>query len=341
VVYTSNREEPKIEELFSHIDAGVVALQKAKQLLKQYRQSVLKAAVTGELTREWREQNKDDAHGSANVAGGRMPGATKLEPASELLNRILIERRAKWEEQQLEQFKAQGKVPKDDKWKLKYKADLLPSSDQLFDLPDSWCWATLQNVFDVITDGDHQPPPKANEGVPFLVIGNVNRGKLNFDNTRFVSQEYYQGLGEIRVPKKGDLLYTVVGSFGIPVKVDTEKAFCVQRHIAILKPSNFVDREFLYYILNSGYIYKQTSDVATGTAQKTVGLGELRKIVSPLPPLNEQIEIANRVSTKIEAINRLEEQIKVKLLKAEKTKQSILATAFSGQLFKENNREAA
>lgn len=45
----------KIEELFSHIDAGIAALNQAKQLLKQYRQSVLKAAVTGELTKEWRE----------------------------------------------------------------------------------------------------------------------------------------------------------------------------------------------------------------------------------------------------------------------------------------------
>ena len=92
----------KIEELFSHIDAGIEALKKAKQLLKQYRQSVLKAAVTGELTKEWREANKD-----------------KLEPASQLLERILKERRQKWEEQQLEQFKAKGKMPKDDKWKRK------------------------------------------------------------------------------------------------------------------------------------------------------------------------------------------------------------------------------
>jgi type I restriction enzyme S subunit len=74
----------KIEELFSHIDAGIEALKKAKQILKQYRQTILKAAVTGELTREWREANKD-----------------KLEPASQLLDRILKERRQKWEEQQL------------------------------------------------------------------------------------------------------------------------------------------------------------------------------------------------------------------------------------------------
>jgi len=99
----------KIEELFSHIDAGIEALKKAQKLLKQYRQSVLKAAVTGELTKDWREANKGDAQGSANVAGGRTPRATKLEPASQLLERILKERRQKWEEQQLKQFQAKAK----------------------------------------------------------------------------------------------------------------------------------------------------------------------------------------------------------------------------------------
>ncbi|WP_101756881.1 restriction endonuclease subunit S [Oceanicoccus sp. KOV_DT_Chl] len=53
----------KIEELFSHIDAGIAALNKAKQLLKQYRQSVLKAAVTGELTKQWREDNNISLEG--------------------------------------------------------------------------------------------------------------------------------------------------------------------------------------------------------------------------------------------------------------------------------------
>lgn len=112
----------KIEELFSHIDAGIEALKKAKQLLKQYRQSVLKAAVTGKLTEQWRADRAAelDAQGSANAAGGTTPGAaTKDETAKQLLERILKERRQKWEEQQLEQFKAKGlPAPKKDRWWL-------------------------------------------------------------------------------------------------------------------------------------------------------------------------------------------------------------------------------
>ncbi|WIO73869.1 restriction endonuclease subunit S [Porticoccaceae bacterium LTM1] len=305
----------KIEELFSHIDAGIEALNKAKQLLKQYRQSVLKAAVTGELTKEWREQNKD-----------------KLEPASQLLERILTERRQKWEEQQLEQFKAKGKMPKNDKWKEKYKEPELPGAEDLPEIPEGWEWVSLQHVFDVITDGDHQAPPKSDCGIPFLVIGDVNQGVLTFGKTRFVPQSYYDSLADIRKPLKGDLLYTVVGSYGIPVRVDQDVPFCVQRHIAILKPNENISVDYLYHVLSSGFVFKQATEVSTGTAQKTVPLGGLREIKIPLPSTLEQAKIANDISSKIDQIERADENSSKKIMLAGKNKQSILASAFSGGL---------
>jgi type I restriction enzyme S subunit len=305
----------KIEELFSHIDAGIAALNKAKQLLKQYRQSVLKAAVTGELTKQWREDNKD-----------------KLEPASQLLERILQERRQKWEAQQLEQFKAKGKVPKDDGWKGKYKERPLPSAEELPEIPSEWKWVELQHVFDVITDGDHQAPPKADEGIPFLVIGDVNKGVINFRDKRFVPRSYYEGLAEIRRPRKGDLLYTVVGSFGIPVKVESEKEFCVQRHIAILKLNENLSLDYIYHILSSGFVFKQATEVATGTAQKTVPLGGLREIKIPFMSEEEQKRICEAVNEKLDSLAKLANEIDTQLIKSEKNKQSILASSFSGDL---------
>ena len=311
----------KIEELFSHIEAGINALNKSKKLLKQYRQSVLKAAVTGELTKQWREENQD-----------------KLEPASELLEQILIERREKWEAQQLEQFEAKGKVPKGNKWKTKYKEPALPETEALPEIPNSWRWVELQHVFSVITDGDHQAPPKADIGIPFLVIGDVNKGIVTFGDKRFVPRSYYEELAEIRRPRKGDLLYTVVGSFGIPVKVETDQEFCVQRHIAILKPSEMMSVNFLYHILSSGFIYKQASDVSTGTAQKTVPLGGLRELKLPLPSYKEQLALQAILENKLDAISKLETESTNKILMAEKTKQSILASAFSGKLV--SNRQS-
>ena len=151
----------KIEELFSHIDAGIEALKKAKQLLKQYRQSVLKAAVTGELTKEWREANKD-----------------KLEPASQLLERILKERRKKWEEQQLEQFKARGNMPKDDKWKAKYTEPAQIENDEdMNDLPSCWELVCLDSlIIEGPQNGLYLPKTKYGNGIPIVRIDDFQDG---------------------------------------------------------------------------------------------------------------------------------------------------------------------
>lgn len=69
----------KIEQLFSNLDEGESLLKKVQQQLYIYRQSVLKAAVTGELTKDWREANKH-----------------RLEPGDVLLKRILKARRKQW-----------------------------------------------------------------------------------------------------------------------------------------------------------------------------------------------------------------------------------------------------
>lgn len=111
-----------------------------------------------------------------------------------------------------------------------------------FDLPSGWAWTRLASIFRVVTDGDHQPPPRVDSGVAFLTIGNVSGGTLEFDGCRRVPQEYFDALPRYRTPSAGDLLYTVVGAtFGRPVVVDDHEPFCVQRHIAILKPASVQD----------------------------------------------------------------------------------------------------
>lgn len=173
-------------------------------------------------------------------------------------------------------------------------------------LPHDWRMTTLASVCHSVTDGDHLPPPKANIGIPFLVIGDVRWGSIDFSECRYVGSDYYDKLDPIRKPKRGDILYTLVGSFGIPVIVDTDREFCVQRHIGILRPSAEIDVSFLFYSLQSGFLYKQASICATGIAQKTVPLSGLRKLSIPLPPLPEQKRIVAKVEELMGLVDRLE-----------------------------------
>ena len=121
----------------------------------------------------------------------------------------------------------------------------------------------------------------------------MSSGNIDFTNTRFVPDEYYSALSEERKADENDILFTVTGSYGIPVKVNTRNKFCFQRHIALIKP--LMNTDYLTMVLGSPLVKKQCDATATGTAQKTVGLSSLRNLVIPIPPLNEQKRILERL----------------------------------------------
>jgi type I restriction enzyme, S subunit len=202
----------------------------------------------------------------------------------------------------------------------------------LYELPPKWNWVSLDSICESITDGDHQAPPKSEEGIPFLVISNINKGVLNFQDTRFVPEEYYNNLREKRKPQIGDVLYSVVGSYGIPVLVDTNTKFCFQRHIAILKPQDSLNSKFLYYVMRSRLVYNQATNYATGTAQLTVPLTGLRKIKIPLPPLSEQKYIVEIIDKIFKNQGQVESYCNTAMEKIQNMSESTLSKAFRGEL---------
>ena len=167
-----------------------------------------------------------------------------------------------------------------------YRDRLLTFGDEIPVMQLSQCCVT-------IADGDHQAPPQTNTGIPFITISNVsNSYQIDFTNTKFVSEAYYSELDDKRKARKNDILYTVVGSFGIPVFINENKKFTFQRHIAILRPNgNVIIPKYLYHVLRSSDFLKQAHVVAVGAAQKTITLTALNRMKVPVPPLAEQARI--------------------------------------------------
>ena len=230
------------------------------------------------------------------VQGKLVPQDPSDEPASVLLERIRAEK---------DQLIKAGKIKRDKHESVIFRRDNshyekrgseeVCIDDELpFDIPENWCWSRLSTLCKSISDGDHQPPPQVPSGIPFVVISNVSSGKIDLSNTRFVSHDYYENLHESRIPCRDDILFTVTGSYGIVIPVDTEDAFCFQRHIALLKPLQ-ITTEFLSTWLKTPIVYEQCKHCATGTAQKTVGLNSLKNILIPIPPINEQVRILEQL----------------------------------------------
>ena len=200
-----------------------------------------------------------------------------------------------------------------------------------FELPDGWAWARLGAVAEAISDGDHQPPPQTSSGIPFLVISNVSGGVLSFENTRFVSVEYFNQLPETRKPRNGDLLFTVTGSYGIPVLVDTDDNFCFQRHIAMVRPC-IISNRYLYIMLGSSYVKSICDNKATGIAQKTVGLSTLRELLVPIAPLSQQIKIYEQAQSALCVVDGISSDKEDLLKTINNAKAKILNLAIRGQL---------
>lgn len=180
-----------------------------------------------------------------------------------------------------------------------------------------WVLRKLEEVCNSITDGDHMPPPKAERGIPFITISNIDKVSrtIDFQNTFFVPREYYDKIKYDRIAEKGDLLYTVTGSYGIPVIVKDSKPFCFQRHIALLKPDATIIRtEYLCYWALSASVKQIADDCATGIAQKTVGLNSIRKFPITLPPM----DIQNIFATIIEAIEHQKASINASIAETQK-----------------------
>ncbi len=193
---------------------------------------------------------------------------------------------------------------------------------------------TLAHLATNITDGDHMPPPKAASGVPFITISNVAKDSrtIDFSDTFKVTREYFDSLKPNKKPKVGDVLYTVTGSFGIPVLVNEQREFCFQRHIGLIRPKPDVSSEWLFYLLMSPQIIKQANDGATGTAQKTVSLKVLRSFEVPHLPLAAQKAATAKLHSLTSETQRLESLYRQKLTALDALKKSLLHQAFSGQL---------
>jgi type I restriction enzyme, S subunit len=197
-----------------------------------------------------------------------------------------------------------------------------------------WGHPRLQEVCESIADGDHQAPPQVESGVPFITISAMNDGHLRLEKaTRFVTASYYDALKIQRRPQRGDVLFSVTGSIGIPALVETDERFTFQRHIAILRPdpSRILSR-YLVYALGTSDIRKQALVVATGTAQLTIPLRGLRSFVVAIPPEAEQHEIVRRVDALLALGDQLHQRVQAAGTRIDRSSRAVLAKAFRGEL---------
>ena len=312
----------KIEELFTKLDAGINALHKVQAQLKRYRQSVLKAAFEGKLTEAWRAEHQDE-----------------IEPASVLLERILKERREKWETEQREQMKAMNKIPKDDKWKMKYKEPTARDTSELPELPRGWVWTTVGSI-GLIASG--KTPKGINdldlEGeIPFYKVSDMNK----LGNEKFMrAAEITFNDGEIErlgihVRKQGTVIFPKAGG-----AIATNK----KRILSCPSAYDLNIMGVLPYIVPTDFVYQwllsiDLTALSYGSNVPQINHKDIESLLIPLPPLSEQQSIVSEVERRLSVADEVEKTVKTELKRAEQLRQSILRKAFSGGLVPQDPRD--
>lgn len=314
----------EIEKQFTRLDAATAALKRVQANLKRYRASVLKAACEGRLVPTEAELARKE---------GR-----DYEPADQLLQRILRERRARWEADTLAKMIASDKPPKDDRWKGKYKEPSPPDTSNLPELPEGWCWANLDQLSVLVRNGI-STKPEGETGTPILRISAVRPLRVDFRDVRFLPDSGDWRDYELNA---GNLLFTryngnrdFVGVCGM-VRAMSQTTVHPDKLIRIVLSDSEL-APYVEIVTNAGAsrLFIE-SRIRTTAGQSGVSGGDVRQLPIPLAPFAEQMRIVSEVDRSLTAVLAVEAQVLTDDRRIEALRQSILARAFSGRLVEQD-----
>lgn len=310
----------RIDELFGEIEAGEQELGKAREGLAAYRRAILKAAVTGELTREWREKNKPN------------------ETGADFLADILMKRRIEWEKAELETLTAKGKSSKNDNWKTRYPAPSAPDTTALPPLPQGWCWASLDQLLVEIEAGlnfkcEERPPRPGEVGI--VKVSAVTWGEFDEDESKTILDESRIDLRcQIR---EGDFLFSranTLGLVGAPVVVRSiNRTLLLSDKVLRFRFAAPLE-QWMYYVLRSPWGRQEIESRSTGNqlSMRNITQENIRRIRVPLPPRAELQELERRLAKLLDTCAQMFSDLEAHVTDSARLRQSILKAAFSGRL---------
>jgi type I restriction enzyme S subunit len=306
-----------LDSYLTRLDAATEGLKRVEANLKRYRASVLKAAVEGNLVPTEAELAKREKR--------------EYEPASVLLERILKERRHRWEQAELAKMKAKGEVPKNDAWKKKYQDPASPDASTLPELPEGWCWATVGQLSTKVVDGVHKKPNYVPQGVPFVTVRNLTAGLgISFESLNHITEADHREFVRRANPEAGDVLISKDGTLGVVRTIRTDKVFSIFVSVALVKPVLREMADYLEVALQSPQVQRQM--VPKGSGLQHIHLEDLREDAIPLAPLPEQSLIAEQANALLSKADKLAMDIETQASRLARLRQAILRWAFEGKL---------
>ena len=276
-IMEQNRIQSKQDEILKYISDISFEKDELRRIVQQAKNKILDLAIRGKLV----PQNPDD------------------EPASVLLERIRAEK---------EELIKQGKIKRDKKESVIFKGDdnsyyervgdiISNIDDEIpFELPQNWEWSRLQTICYPITDGTHKTPTYSDSGYIFLSAKNITTGKINWNDIMYIPKSLHDELYSRVSPKMNDILLAKNGTTGVAAIVDRECEFDIYVTLALLRVvNNNISSQYLLKIIASDTIQDYFKSSLKGIGVPNLHLEHIRTTLIPIPPINEQNKIAERI----------------------------------------------
>lgn len=222
---------------------------------------------------------------------------------------------------------------------------LVPKEEQPYKIPNNWCWTRLEFLSNIINGdrGKNYPSKKdyVKSGVPFITAGNIEKNNtLNKEKLNYILEDKYNILRSGKIVKD-DILYCLRGTLGKNAIIDFEFKGAIASSLCIVRLLNKINKKYIYLCLNSMLIEHQMIEFNNGTAQPNLSAESLKRYKIPLPPIDEQQRIVNRIESLFTKLDKAKELIENTLARFEQNKMAILYKVFTGELTakwrKENN----
>ncbi|WP_374255147.1 restriction endonuclease subunit S [Acinetobacter brisouii] len=275
---TNSANADEFQQNWQRISANFDLLFTTDYSIEQLKQTILQLAVMGKLVKQYPTD----------------------EPASELLKQIAEEK---------------AKLVKEGKIKKSKPLPEITDDEKPFELPSGWEWERLNALVSLLGDGLHGTPEyESNTGLYFINGNNLNDGIIQIKpETKTVTKESFEK------NKKNLTIRTVLvsinGTIGNVAFYKDEpvilgKSAC---YFNLLEP---LSMDFIKLVINSPYFYKYAASEVTGTTIKNLSLASMNKFPIPVPMLNEQKNIVEKVNQLFSIID----QLRVLQTKAQQTK---------------------
>jgi type I restriction enzyme S subunit len=260
--------------------------------IKKLRETILQLAVQGKLTADWRKSNP------------------VIETASELLEKIKAEKE---------------QLVKDKKIKKEKPLPPITESEVSYALPEGWVWSNILDISIKVTDGEHATPKRTDSGFKLLSARNVTNEGIRLHKVDYVGEDEFLRIRRRCNPQKGDVLISCSGSVGRICLVDKDDEYCMVRSAALVKHHHdYLKGKYLVYALRAPIVQDQIIEKSRSTAQSNLFLGKIKELIFPLPPLQEQKAIVEKVNSLMGLCDSLEQEVKQSKVEVEKLMKGVL-----------------